>query len=142
MCFVFIESSYGRGAGVGRGLGEGVGLGVEVGVAVGVRRWRGPPCAQYLPPLLAKAAAADFSTPDDHFTASPYCRVILSARRRVGRAGVYPTVRAGIVSAAGIEKKERVRLIASAPHDHLPTCPYCCVTRSGAGRAGYASRQP
>ena len=40
MCFVFIESSYGRGGGVGRGLGVnaglgvGEGLGVEVGVAV------------------------------------------------------------------------------------------------------------
>ena len=72
-------TSYGRGAGVGRGLGvgehlplHGVGVGVGVGVAVGVGDavgvgvgvrvavgvavavgvGVGPPCAQYLPPVL------------------------------------------------------------------------------------------
>ena len=48
--FLAVGSRYGRGAGVGRGRGVGVPLGVGVGVAVGVGV--GPPCAQYLPPVL------------------------------------------------------------------------------------------
>jgi hypothetical protein len=44
----------GRGLGVTLGVGLGVGLavGVELGVAVGLGVGVGPPCAQYLPPLL------------------------------------------------------------------------------------------
>ena len=48
------------------------------------------------------------SAPDDHFTAGPDCRVKVSASGRVGRAGGCPTVRAGIVSPAGVQ-------IAAAP---------------------------
>ena len=47
--------------------------------------------------------AAVISTPDDHFTAGPDCRVRLSAIGRVGRAGGYPTVGAGIISSAGVQ---------------------------------------
>ena len=68
--------------------------------------------------------------------------MILSARRRVDGAGVYPTVHDGIVSAASIKEHEGVRLTASTPDDHLLPCPYCCVTRSGAGRTCHASRVP
>ena len=42
--------------------------------------------------------------PDDHFTASPDCRVIRSGSGRVGGAGGCPTIRAGIVSSAGVDK--------------------------------------
>ena len=43
------------------------------------------------------------SAPDDHFTAGPHCRVNVSASGRVGRAGGCPTIRAGIVSPAGVQ---------------------------------------
>ena len=45
--------------------GHGVGAGVGVGI---------PDGTQYLPPVFNAAAAAT-SAPDDHFTASPDCRV-------------------------------------------------------------------
>ncbi len=44
------------------------------------------------------------SAPDDHFTISPYCRVIVSGIGRVSGAGRCPTVRAGIVSTTGVQK--------------------------------------
>ena len=56
----------------------------------------------YLPPVL-KSADAVISAPDDHFTAGPDCRVIVSGSGRVGGAGGCPTVGAGIVSAAGVQ---------------------------------------
>ena len=52
----------------------------------------------YLPPVLAAAG-----TPDDHFTAGPHRRVIVSGTGRVGRAGGCPAIRAGIVSPAGVQ---------------------------------------
>ena len=55
----------------------------------------------YLPPVFDSAAIK--STPDDHFTASPHCRVIVSGRGRIGRAGGCPTIRARIVSPAGVQ---------------------------------------
>ena len=58
----------------------------------------------YLPPVL-QIRDAIISTPDDHFTASPHCRVIASASGCVGRAGGRPTIRAGIVSPAGVRIK-------------------------------------
>ena len=44
------------------------------------------------------------STPYDHFTAGPDCRVRESGSGRVGRAGGCPTIRAGIVSPAGVQR--------------------------------------
>ena len=52
----------------------------------------------YLPPVLKDVAA-----PDDHFTAGPDCRVTVSASGRVGGAGGCPTIRARIVSPAGVQ---------------------------------------
>ena len=54
------------------------------------------------------------SAPDDHFTASPNCRVNFSGGGGIGRVSGYPTIRAGIVSAAGINVE-----MASAPDDHF-----------------------
>src|SRR5437870_12589613 len=70
-------------------------------------------------PNTAPAAAGGSSTPDDHFTASPYCRVLVSGVRCIGRAGTCPTVCAGIrsgttVGAAGLINR-------TAPDDHLIT---------------------
>ena len=55
----------------------------------------------YLPPVLKFTLVPAVSAPDDHFTADPDCRVTASGSGRVGCAGGYPTIRAGIVSAAG-----------------------------------------
>ena len=57
----------------------------------------------YLPPVFEFAEDTIQSTPDDHFTASPDCRVTVSGIGCVGRAGGCPTIRAGIVSAAGVQ---------------------------------------
>ena len=46
------------------------------------------------------------SAPNDHFAAGPDCCVTGTPRRRVGSAGRRPVVRAGIVSAAGVERRE------------------------------------
>ena len=43
------------------------------------------------------------SAPDDHFTAGPDCRVVLGLGR-VGGARGRPTIRAGIVSPAGVQE--------------------------------------
>ena len=55
----------------------------------------------YLPPVL-KYVPPSASAPDDHFTAGPDCGVTVSGSGRVGGAGGCPTIRAGIVSPAGV----------------------------------------
>ena len=57
----------------------------------------------YLPPVF-KIPLSYQSTPDDHFTAGPDCRVNVSASGRVGGAGGCPTISAGIVSPAGVQR--------------------------------------
>ena len=56
----------------------------------------------YLPPVF-NSGTIEISAPNDHFTASPDCRVTASASGRVGGAGGCPTIRAGIVSPAGVQ---------------------------------------
>ena len=69
----------------------------------------------YLPPVF-KSRGHD-SAPDDHFTAGPHCRVIASGSGRVGRAGGCPTIRAGIVSPAGVSQ------VASFPPQTIISLP-------------------
>ena len=57
----------------------------------------------YLPPVFK--SQRNISAPDDHFTAGPHCRVSDSRSGRVGRAGGCPTIRAGIVSPAGVRSR-------------------------------------
>ena len=91
----------------------------------------GDTVAQYLPPALSGACNRDVTcTPNDHFTAGPHCRVIASARGRVDGAGRCPTVRAGIVSPASVER--RIAVI-SAPNDHFTAGPDCRVTARAVG---------
>ena len=71
-----------------------------------------------------------FSAPDDHFTAGPDCRVIASGRGRVGRAGGCPTICAGIVSPASVQK---ARSRSSAPDDHFTAGPDCRVNDRAVG---------
>ena len=56
----------------------------------------------YLPPVL-RGGKAKISAPDNHFSAGPDRRVIVSGSGRVGGAGGGPTVSAGIVSAACVQ---------------------------------------
>ena len=92
----------------------------------------------YLPPVF-KIAAAINSAPDDHFTAGPDCRVTVSGSGRVGRAGGCPTIRAGIISPAGVQSS---RLSISTPDDHFTAGPDCRVTVSARGRVSGAGGCP
>ena len=83
----------------------------------------------YLPPVF-KCANAISSTPDDHFTAGPDRRVTVSGIGRVGGAGGCPTVRAGIVSPAGVEI---VPMTVPAPDDHFAAGPDRRVIARAAG---------
>ena len=62
-------------------------------------------------PAGVQIADTDHSAPDDHFTASPHCRVNVSGSGRVGGAGGRPTIRAGIVSPAGV----RITAVTTPP---------------------------
>ena len=53
------------------------------------------------------AAVSTLPAPNDHFTAGPDCRVMGSGMGRVGGAGDYPIIRAGIISPAGVEEVSR-----------------------------------
>src|SRR5439155_6030973 len=79
------------------------------------------------------------SGPDDHFIAGPHCRVSGSTSRRVGSAGSCPTVRAGIVSPAGVQPGAAVK---SAPDDHFGASPDRCPNSSDSRRVGGASGCP
>ena len=82
----------------------------------------------YLPAGVQIASTAIPSAPDDHFAAGPHCRVKVSASGRVGGAGGCPTVGAGIVSPAGVQKAADDH---SAPDDHFAAGPNCRVIRLG-----------
>ena len=47
--------------------------------------------------------ATGSSTPDNHFAAGPYCRVIISPSGRVGDAGGCPAIDGRVVSAAAVQ---------------------------------------
>ena len=86
-------------------------------------------CRDYIFRRCSNSLKADKkSSPDDHFTASPHCCVILSASGRVGRAGGHPTIRAGIVSPAGVQLAASS---SSTPDDHFTASPHCRVKRPG-----------
>jgi hypothetical protein len=65
--------------------------------------------------------------------------VQLSAFGRVGSTSSCPAIRAGIVSAAGIEN---VSAVKSAPHDHFTAGPHRRVTESGSGGVSGAGGCP
>ena len=65
---------------------------------------------------------------------------MVSGSGRVGGAGGRPTVRAGIVSPAGVQIVPTP--VISAPDDHFAAGPHCRVIRSGSGRVGGAGGCP
>ena len=98
------------------------------------------PCWDCISRRCSNSRLASSSTPDDHFTAGPHCRVTESGSGRVGRAGGCPTIRAGIVSPAGVQ--ERQLRSSSTPDDHFTAGPHCRVIGSGRGRVGRAGGCP
>src|SRR5262245_6950558 len=87
------------------------------------QRWR------ILPTISAASVqiVEEKSTPDNHFTAGPHCRVPNSGGRRVGGADGSPTVCAGIISATC---PENLGIAKAAPDNHFTASPHCCVTGS------------
>ena len=83
------------------------------------------------------------TTPDDHFAASPYCRVPISLGRRIGHASGCPTISAGIVFSAVVEDGcEGGIIIESAPHDHFGSCPDGRVIPSSVRYVGSTRGRP
>jgi hypothetical protein len=89
--------------------------------------------ARCVSPAGIKIAAAEAinSAPDDHFTADPHSGVTGSGSGRVGGAGGCPTVCAGIVPPARVEKDAGV---SKSPHTiiSLPVHTAVCWLRAGA----------
>ena len=90
-------------------------------------------------PAGVENVAAIKSAPDDHFTASPHCRVKVSGSGCVGGAGGCPTIRAGIVSPAGVQVACRCQIRPRRSFRCRSTLP-CDV--SGSGRVGGAGGRP
>ena len=79
------------------------------------------------------------SAPHNHFAACPDCRVRVSASGCIGRADSSPSVRAGIISPAGVQEGA---VVVSAPDDHFFAGPHCSVSEPGDGRIGGAGWSP
>ena len=92
------------------------------------RRWRTGLCA--VSSASVEMNGKVFSTPDDHFTAGPHCRVEHSSSGRIASGGRCPTICAGIVFAASVKMTNAY----PAPNDHFTVGPHCRVKLSGSGR--------
>ena len=68
--------------------------------------------------LVRKTAGP--TSPDNHLTAGPYCRVPVAISWRVASVGSCPAVCAGAVSTAGVKI---LRAIIPAPHNHFGAGP-------------------
>ncbi len=79
------------------------------------------------------------STPDDHFTSGPDCRVPRSGKRSVCRAGGCPAIRGWIISAASVQL---ILVFVTAPDDHFTASPHCCVSFSAIRRISRAGSCP
>ena len=88
---------------------------------------------------LEKYLASNRTSPDDHFTSTPDCRVTLSGRRRIGCAGSCPTVRIGIISSAGIGSRG---VTQTSPDDHFTPVPDRGVKVSARGRIASRGGHP
>jgi hypothetical protein len=86
--------------------------------------------------LKIDCRAAKNPTPNDHLAAGPYRRVRVSRRGRIVEAGGDPTVRARIVSAAGICIVGG--FIHAAPDNHFVAAPHPCVDGSAKRHVGKA----
>src|SRR5205814_1943565 len=83
---------------------------------------------------------ASFSTPNDHFAASPYGAVPPTCVRGVARTCAQPAIRNWVIPAAGV--KMPVGIVEPAPDDHLAAGPHCCMRISGIRSVGGAGSCP
>ena len=79
------------------------------------------------------ATIVEKSPPDDHFTASPDCGVVLSPRGGIGGSRRCPTIGAGIVSLASVQI---VGDVISTPDDHFTASPDGRVAGTFTGNKG------
>ena len=77
--------------------------------------------ARIISPACVHPVVVTCSTPNDHFTAGPDCRLKGSGFGRVGRAGGYPTICAGMVSPASVQGVGSSS--NSTPNDHFTVSP-------------------
>ena len=87
----------------------------------------------YLPPVFGVVTRPSIPAPNDHFTAGPHCRVTTSADGRVGDAGGCPTIRAGIVSPAGVQQ-------CACHHTARPRRSFHCRSTLPCDRLGQRAR--
>jgi hypothetical protein len=78
------------------------------------------------------------TTPNDHFAASPDCRVVASAGRRVGSACGSPAIGFESVSPDRVARLE----FPAAPNDHLVAGPHRSVPGAGSRSVGGVGRCP
>src|SRR6266480_328640 len=96
--------------------------------------------AEIIFPACIKIPAAEFPAPNDHFAPSVHCGLRVSRRRRIVQACGNPTVRAQVVSAAGVRVVER--FIDAAPDDHYTAGPQRAVAKSCGRRVRSAGGCP
>ena len=87
-------------------------------------------------------SAVKGTTPDDHFTASPHCRLLRSRSRCVGGAGLCPGVRPGIVSSASVEVMVPLVVKVATPDDHFTASPHRGMSVAASGRVVGAGSGP
>jgi hypothetical protein len=105
-----------------------------VKVSANGRIVRGGGCPAVRAGIVSPAGVTNadaLSTPDDHFTASPHCRVTVSGRGCIRSAAGRPAIRAGIVSPAGVQKGGAG---PPAPDNHFTASPHCRVSVSHRAR--------
>jgi hypothetical protein len=90
--------------------------------------------------IKVDAGVAKSAAPDNHFAASPDCRVRVSRRGRVGHAGGCPAIRGGVVSATSIAIVKRG--VGAGPDHHFAAAPDCRVTDAAERRVGSAGYGP
>ena len=83
------------------------------------------------PTGVEKAREIPSTAPDDHLTACPDCRVIISSSGCINGGSVCPCVRAGIISPASVETAK-----TAAPDNHLTASPHCRVAKPLLGCIG------
>src|SRR5882724_1305977 len=89
--------------------------------------------------VLGRASPLINTSPDNHFTASPHCRVTFSCGGRVASPRADPTICDGIVSSAGVHI---IVAICSAPDDHFTAGPDRRLLESTRRRVGGAGSRP
>ena len=82
------------------------------------------------------AGGIRFSTPDDHLSSRPYCRVKISPIGGVIGGGSGPSICVGVVSPASVQVNE------PAPDDHVTTGPDRGVILSAIRRISRAGSRP